>query len=90
MVKAVYSIKDIKGELFADPFFALNTATAMRNFAQIAMDPSTIINQWPDDYVLYHLGSFDPTTGVIERLESPMNLGAASQFLQPELMQEAN
>jgi hypothetical protein len=65
MKQNVYTIKDAKSGTFATPFFSINDATATRSFQQAANDPNTTINQFPEDYALYKLGTFDDASAEI-------------------------
>lgn len=88
----LFSILDVKGELFGPMMPVRTTQEAMRAFHMQYMNPETMINQWPEDYVLYEIGTWDPTTGQITSLENKHNLGSAQENFgqQLELMEEAN
>ena len=58
MIQNVYTIKDAKSNTFANPYYSINDATAIRSFQQAANDPNTTINQFPSDFSLYRLGTF--------------------------------
>lgn len=90
MVKLVFSIQDIKGVLYADPFMAMSHAEALRTLQGLAQNPQTTIHQWPEDYVLYQVGTFNTQTGELGTMDAPFSLGSAAQFVQPQLMEEAN
>lgn len=81
MIKKVYSIRDAKGELFNDPWFAHTHGDAERTFTRLVKDEKTTIHQFPEDYDLYFLGEFDDQRGVYNCLETPQHIIKAA-FLQ--------
>lgn len=70
----VYSIRDSKAEIFNQPFFQKTDAEAQRSFAQLIRDPKSTINQFPEDYDLYFLGTYDDQTGVIKSMDTPQHM----------------
>ena len=65
----VYSIKDSKAGTYSNPFYSINDSTAIRSFEQAASDPTTTISQFPTDYSLYRIGTFDDSSGSIKQLD---------------------
>ena len=59
----VYSIRDSKSGLFAQPFFMTTHAYAIRAFGDLANDPTTLIGKHPEDFSLYCLCQFDDVNG---------------------------
>lgn len=80
-----FSIYDVKAKIYSAPFLQVNMAVAIRSFTELANDQQTKIAQWPLDYYLYHLGSFDDEEGRYENLEHPLELGRADQFQTKEI-----
>lgn len=71
----IYSIYDKKAQLYARPFFLQNDLVAVRALISNATD-ETHMKKFPDDYVLFKLGSFNESDGTIDSL------------IHPELVQE--
>lgn len=63
MVQKAYSIFDHKSEIFNKPFFAHTHGDAERQFTRIANDSQSTIYQFPEDYVLFHIGEYDDNSG---------------------------
>lgn len=61
----IYSIFDLKAEEFSPPFFQKNDRLAMRTVTESAQGPTSMLQNYPDDFILYRLGDFDNETGVI-------------------------
>lgn len=81
MEKLVYGVYDTKSLIYGNPFVAVNRASALRDFHRAATDPNSLISSYPDDYILFEIGTYDDTKGVIMPLQAPINLGFASQTL---------
>lgn len=80
MQRLMFAVYDIKSQIFGSPFFSVNANTAVRSFAAAANDPNSEISQFPTDFILYELGSFDDTTGVICPHAERLYLCNAVQF----------
>lgn len=84
MIKHLYSIRDAKGEVFGTPFSQLTHGEAERSFARAVADPQTMMSQFPEDYDLYYLGTFDDSTGQFATLDSPQHVQKAVLLKRPE------
>lgn len=80
MQKFLFSVYDSKAAVYGNPFTSVNVTVAIRDFQAAAQSPNSSVAMFPEDYTLFQLGSFDDSTGVIEYLQNPVNLGLASQF----------
>lgn len=87
MQVGVYAIYDSKMESFSAPFTSQTNAHAVRMFADMAKDTSTMIGRHPEDFALWCLGAFDDAKGTFihlsdkfpeEKLASALNLLPAS------------
>jgi hypothetical protein len=79
MVK-IYSVKDLKAETFAQPWFQRNDALAMRAFGQIVENPETDWHKWHEDYSLYSIGEFNTETAEIIP-HTPNQIANASDYI---------
>lgn len=67
----VYAVRDLKADGFGTPMIYVNENVAKRDFDyRIHNDNSMGFS--PNDYDLYHIGSFNSRTGVIEGLDMPV------------------
>ena len=62
---------------WAQPMFFRATGEAIRSFQSAANDPKHEIGMYPEDYSLFELGQFDPSSGVVELLPAPIHLATA-------------
>lgn len=79
-MKKIYAIRDSKGEYFNNPFFNNTHGEAERNFDKLVNDKQSNINQYPEDYSVYHLGDFDESKGTIIALKEPQLIVNATQL----------
>lgn len=59
----LYCVFDRKSERYFPPFVVENDAVAERRFADILVDPQSVLSKHPQDYILYGVGEFDESTG---------------------------
>lgn len=71
---SAFSIFDRKGQSFAVPFFFPSIPQGIRAFKATAQDTNTLMNKFPEDFELYHLGTYDDTTGHLDNLDKPVYL----------------
>jgi hypothetical protein len=71
MVLNAFSIRDSKAEAFNTPFFQKTKGEAIRSFESAVNDGKTQLNQYPEDFDLYHVGEWDDATGKIKPLDTP-------------------
>lgn len=81
MILKMFGIYDSKVSAFESPFFVDATGRAVRFWESLVNDPKTDYNKFPSDFILYELGTFDNSTGVIEMLPTKIHLGVGKDFL---------
>lgn len=81
MNKSVFAIFDGKAGAFADPFYSHTKDTAIRDFLAASSVPDSIIQKFPEDFILFHIATFDPHNARFENL-GPENLGSAAALIQ--------
>lgn len=77
MISKIFTIRDSKAEVFNTPFYAKTHGEAERSFSQLVRDPKSTVSQFPEDYDLYYLGTYDDQTGKAEWLDTPQHLQKA-------------
>lgn len=80
MVLKVFSIFDIKSELFNTPFFMVTRGEAVRAFKDLVNDRATTVGRHPDDYRLMCIGTFDNESGTFAANDCD-SLGFGSDYL---------
>lgn len=77
----MYSVRDAKGEFYERPFYKHMHGEAERDFTAAARDPKSTINQFPEDFDLYFIGTYDTKTGVVKSLDTPQHMLKAISVL---------
>lgn len=90
MILKMYSIYDIKGQLYAPPYFANNIGSATRMFDGACRDPNTQLAKYPEDFRLFELGEFDDNTGRFTCPDQPTFVIGASDITGKLLQKENN
>jgi len=78
MITNVYSIRDSLAEIYNKPFTEINNATAIRAFSQSMQQTKN-----KEDYVLYHIGTFDDNAGSFT-VNDPVKIFSGSEVTQEE------
>lgn len=86
MEQQIFSLYDKKAKAYGAPFFQGNVDIAVRSFNDLYQDKSTSCNRHPEDYALYHFGSFNSDDGTFTILDKPVLLKEASEFVDLELI----
>jgi len=82
MTTELFSIWDSAAQRYLEPFFAPTIEYAIRQFRQAVNKPDHQFNLYPEDYTLFHVGSFDQEEGQLQPLATPHSLGVAMSFIQ--------
>lgn len=80
----VFTIRDNQVNAFSQPFFSPTNGSALRAFADHVNEAGTPANKHPQDFALYHLGTYDDTTGRFENNEVPQLLGQATEYKEKQ------
>lgn len=81
MIVKIFSVYDCKAGVFNNPFYLPTNGVAIRSFGQIVSDPSTEINKFPDDFILYELGEYENTVPDFRMHPSPIQVIRANDPL---------
>lgn len=65
------AIYDKKAQAYLHPFVQSDLATAERSYCAFLASGDSTPAQWPDDFDLYHVGDFDPRSGLLISLQHP-------------------
>ncbi|AJK28300.1 putative nonstructural protein [Eel River basin pequenovirus] len=81
MIQYIFTVFDSAAKAFLEPFFAPTTESALRSFRQVVNKEGHQFNQFPEDYTIFLIGTFDQQTGIITP-ENPTSLGVAITFIE--------
>ena len=65
----MFTIYDRKAEAYAQPVFYPSTGAAIRAFADAVNKPGNDFSAHPEDFMLFHIGSFNEDTAEFINLE---------------------
>lgn len=71
-MKLVYAVRDRAIDSFGQPIFCLAQGEALRSFMDEVNRAGSPMQAHPDDYDLYHIGTFDEATGTLVGLDAKM------------------
>lgn len=80
MKQDIFTVLDMCVGRYLEPFFQTNSNEALRSFGAICAKEGHQFNMHAEDYALYHIGTYDPESGMILPLE-PRKLANASDFI---------
>lgn len=83
MFYGIFTVFDKKLTAYAQPFFSVNTATALRAFGDACQDQGSMLFQHPEDFQLYKIADYDDQTALIEP-HNPVPIADAQQS-EPEM-----
>lgn len=79
-------IYDVKARAYLPPVFVTHIDVFMRSVRTAANTASHLIGQCPEDFHMFHLGTWSDDQGLFKLLGAPNPLGvAASLVVQPSL-----
>lgn len=81
MTKQIYAVFDSAAKLFLDPFFVPTHDFALREFRTAINKEGHQFAKYPEDYILFYLGDYNPATGAFDPQPAPVSMGVGSQFV---------
>lgn len=76
-----FSIFDVKADAYMTPFFQPNKYMAIRDFTSLVRQNERI-RDYPEDFILYHVGTWDALAGCLSPKEHPEELTKAVDVLK--------
>lgn len=73
----LFSVRDIKAQVFHKPFFLNNITDAVRSFEVAVNSPETQFHLFPQDFELLAIADFNEITGELNVLEIPERIAHA-------------
>jgi hypothetical protein len=85
----IYSIYDTEAKAYNTPFFMHNHALALRAFSdQVNSDNENQIANHPEQFILYHIGTYNDEVGEVEKLDLIKSLGRGIELKEPTEINE--
>lgn len=82
MIYQVLAVLDRAADAYGRPIFVLSIGQGIRSFQteiNRAAEDNTM-HQHPDDFDLWHLGTYNDNTGIFENLHEPKQLAIGKQI----------
>lgn len=76
MNQPVCAVFDKKTGFYTQPFHVVHTGEAIREWSVVIKDDKTKFGKNPEDFDLYHIGSYDLRSGKYENLPHPTILAS--------------
>jgi len=80
----IFAVRDTKADAFGSPMSVPTSGLALRSFADAVAQPDSNLNRFPEDYMLYELGSYDPNSGLLTALLPAPHLIATALSVHPK------
>lgn len=77
----LYTVKDLKAAYFLDPLMSKNDETAKRSFLKY-FNQIEHIQQYPEDYSIFQIGTFDIDTGEVVGFKEPIYVISALELME--------
>lgn len=77
----VFTVYDSAARRYLEPFFAETAEVACRMFRAMVNKQGSQFNRFPEDYTLFHIGSYDPVMGMLSPEVAPHSLGVALTYI---------
>lgn len=81
MTEEMFTVYDSAAKRYLQPFFAETIEVAMRMFKSLVAKEGHQFAKFPEDYTLFHIGTYDAVCGRVFPLDTPHSLGVALTFL---------
>jgi len=80
MIHNMFTVYDSKAEAYLPPFYEQTKGSALRAFMDTCSRPDHPFYKHPEDYTLFHLGSFDDNDKSFDILRTAEPLGTAIEL----------
>lgn len=77
----LFAIFDSAAVRFIEPFPASTVQVAIRGFQEACSKEGHQFEKFPEDYTLFHVGTFDPEKGEIESWSDLRKVAMATSFV---------
>jgi len=84
MITKMYSIYDVKTNIYMPPMYYHNAGHAMRNVSDQCKSNATTVSNHPEDFRLFELGEFNDETAEINIHQTPILTCEMSDLLHQD------
>lgn len=87
MKQLAFALYDSKAKYFTPPFFCANEMVAQRMVMGLCQDPKSMVGQFPNDWTLFQIGTYDDEKAELVACSPLVNVGIVAQFARPAILQ---
>lgn len=77
----LFAVRDVKADAFGSPMSISTKGLAIRSFRDACAAPASELARFPEDYMLYELGEYEPNSGKIIPHAIPEFVAAATEMV---------
>ena len=77
----VFAVRDVKSDAFGAPIVCATKGLAMRSFQEACLDKSSPMAQYPEDFSLYEIGTYEANAGRLTGHPLPQLIVTATEIL---------
>lgn len=77
MIMKIFTVHDLKAEVFLQPFYFNTKGQAIRAFMDTLADPNHQFSRYPADFTLFELGEYDDSSASFNLYPQPIPLTTA-------------
>jgi len=89
MKTKVYTIFDSKTAAYLQPFYLRSNGEAIRAFTEAVNDPKSTFYKYPEDFILFEIGTWDDNDCCISMLKAPVSLSTGLSLKTETLKMKA-
>lgn len=79
----LYAVRDVKADAFMTPMAIPTEGLALRAFEEACLHPKSDVARYPQDYMLFEIGTYDPNSGLVTpTLPSPRFVASATEVIR--------
>lgn len=78
----LYAVRDVKADSFGAPISVATEGLARRSFVDACQDSRSELSKYPEDYMLYELGEYEPNSGLIIPHQLPKHVMSAIEAVK--------
>lgn len=74
----LFAVRDVKADSFGNPITVQTVGVALRSFTDACNSGQSDLNKYPEDYMLYEIGTYDPASATVLGHQTPKLIATAS------------
>lgn len=78
----LFAVRDVKADAFGAVMVISTVGIAIRSFSDACADARSEFAKYPEDYMLYEIGTFEPNSGLVTALQMPKLIVTAHAIIE--------